>query len=187
MYVYVARHARTDWNDQDRIQGQTNTVLNERGLRQAKQLARALSTVCPPPVEIVSSDLHRARQTATVVALTLGLPPVVHDRRLRECHHGALEGQFRTAVKRKHGDLYLDADNPAYDYGSVGGENHAQVLRRHLDLLRDLHKKDQLEHCLLVGHGGSLMTLLRFLHHDGTLAEQGDFTLIDFNPELLFS
>ena len=185
MRVYVARHARTDWNDQGRIQGQANTVLNKLGLQQAKDLARALGTVCPSPLGVASSDLHRARQTTEVVALTLDLV-TIYDRRLRECHFGRLDGMLREDIRRQRGDAYIDQENHRYDFRNVGGEDHEQVLNRQLSALRDLYRKSQLENWLLVGHGRSLGTLLRFFDHH-KIAEQGDFAVVDLNTERLFS
>jgi broad specificity phosphatase PhoE len=34
--IYLARHGETDWNAQERWQGQADTSLNERGRAQAR-------------------------------------------------------------------------------------------------------------------------------------------------------
>ena len=42
MKLLLTRHGETDWNLQRRIQGSTDTDLNENGRRQALQLSESL-------------------------------------------------------------------------------------------------------------------------------------------------
>ena len=44
MNLLFTRHGETDWNVQKRIQGSTDTDLNENGRMQAVRLARQLET-----------------------------------------------------------------------------------------------------------------------------------------------
>ena len=37
--LYLVRHGETDWNIESKIQGRTDTELNEKGRRQAQELA----------------------------------------------------------------------------------------------------------------------------------------------------
>ena len=61
----IVRHGETDWNWAGRIQGQSDTPLNERGRGQARALGAALREV---PIDAAyCSDLARARETAELV------------------------------------------------------------------------------------------------------------------------
>ena len=40
--LYLVRHGETDWNIESKIQGRTDTELNEKGRRQAQELAMKL-------------------------------------------------------------------------------------------------------------------------------------------------
>ena len=55
----------TEWNAEQRLQGQDNSLLSERGVAQVKRFrayAKALQ-----PARIVASDLGRTRQTVALI------------------------------------------------------------------------------------------------------------------------
>ena len=64
--LYIIRHGRTDWNDMHKLQGRTDTELNEDGIRMAERAAKEYGEihfdVC------YCSPLKRAKQTAEIVA-----------------------------------------------------------------------------------------------------------------------
>src|SRR5437879_13343918 len=61
--ILLVRHGETVFNVEGRWQGQSDSPLTERGLAQARELARALAEVSI--AAIYSSDLGRAIDTAT--------------------------------------------------------------------------------------------------------------------------
>jgi probable phosphoglycerate mutase len=87
--VVLWRHGRTEWNVAGRVQGQTDTALDEVGVRQAAAAAARLASL--RPVRILSSDLQRARHTAEELSRLTGVP-VELDERLREMNFGEREG-----------------------------------------------------------------------------------------------
>jgi glucosyl-3-phosphoglycerate phosphatase len=109
------RHGRTDWNQSRRIQGQSDTELDETGLREAERSA-PLVAACRPDL-IISSDLRRCTVTAGVLAGLTGLP-VELDPRLRERHFGSWQGMLSADVPAAHRIDYMrlgtavDLDNP---------------------------------------------------------------------------
>lgn len=90
--LYLARHAETDSNHGNIIQGTADTTLNENGLRQAEELAKYFKSGNFGIERIVSSDLLRAKQTAYAVGNELNIP-VEYDARLGEYNFGKLEGK----------------------------------------------------------------------------------------------
>jgi glucosyl-3-phosphoglycerate phosphatase len=82
--LLLVRHGQSTWNAIHRWAGQADPPLSEEGRRQARQLARRLRSF--PFGVVVSSDLSRAAETATVVAEGLGLAAPTSDARLRERH-----------------------------------------------------------------------------------------------------
>jgi probable phosphoglycerate mutase len=87
--LIVWRHGNTDWNATDRVQGQTDTSLNDLGREQAAAVAPLLAALRPDA--IVASDLQRAADTAGALCALTGLA-VRTDPRLRERHYGLWQG-----------------------------------------------------------------------------------------------
>ena len=89
--IFLVRHGETVDNARQIMQGQTQGELNQRGREQAEQVARRLAS--EPLDAIVASDLHRAIQTAEIIAEPHGLP-VVTTPLLRERDWGSFTGRF---------------------------------------------------------------------------------------------
>jgi probable phosphoglycerate mutase len=135
--LLLVRHGETDWNAAGRLQGHTDTPLNELGRRQALTLAEELSG---HGIEAVySSDLARARATAEIVGRRLGLP-VVLDPGLREKDWGTWEGL--TGAEREGVELVGEPT-----------EAHRERMLRSLRSIAALHPGGRV---LVVTHGGSM-------------------------------
>jgi broad specificity phosphatase PhoE len=102
--VYLARHGETDWNAAARWQGQSDIPINARGREQARALGEAL---CDKGVTaIVSSDLSRAQETATIAGAILGVELSYVDPGLRERTFGIFEGLTRDECARLHPEAW---------------------------------------------------------------------------------
>ena len=174
MKFILIRHAETDWNVENRLQGHTDTELNENGKAQARALAREL---VPHGIHrVVSSDLKRAAQTADIVASLLGVP--VHlDARLRECSFGSVEGITRQEALEQYGILHYSEG--AFDHRPFGGELQAEVIARHRAALDDYTLQYPKERLLLVGHGTGFNTLLAELGYEGDL-KRGEYRIVEY-------
>src|SRR5215218_6514892 len=87
--IILWRHGRTEWNVDNRFQGQADIPLDSLGLAQAERTARMLAGFGPSA--LYSSDLSRAYTTAAALAAITGLE-IRTDKRLREIHVGSREG-----------------------------------------------------------------------------------------------
>ena len=65
MKVYVMRHGLTDWNLNNKIQGQKDTELNEIGIQQAKDAREKFNSYNFDL--IICSPLKRAKSTAEII------------------------------------------------------------------------------------------------------------------------
>ncbi|HEX3607880.1 MAG TPA: histidine phosphatase family protein [Candidatus Dormibacteraeota bacterium] len=94
--LHLVRHGESGWNAERRVQGHAAAApsLTPLGRAQARDAADLLADRAPHARLVVSSDLPRARETALIVALALGLP-LRWDAELREQNLGELEGRLR--------------------------------------------------------------------------------------------
>ncbi len=94
--IFLVRHGETFDNARQIMQGQTQGELNEKGREQALQVAERLSA--ENINAIIASDLHRAIQTAEIIALPHHLP-VSTTSLLRERDWGSFTGRFIPELK----------------------------------------------------------------------------------------
>jgi len=96
--IFLVRHGETVDNARQIMQGQTQGELNEKGRKQARQVAERLAVEQVDAV--VASDLHRAIQTAEYIAAQHGLS-VTTTPLLRERDWGSFTGCFIPDLKGK--------------------------------------------------------------------------------------
>lgn len=94
--LYLVRHGETVDNAAQILQGQTPGRLNAAGIRQAEELGRRMATVAIDA--FVASDLHRAVQTAELIAAPHH-QPVTTTPLLRERDWGGFTGRYIPDLK----------------------------------------------------------------------------------------
>src|SRR4051794_22089779 len=97
--LIIVRHGESTWNAEERLQGQLDPPLSERGREQARALAGGGDGV--PAGRGVCSDLGRARQTAEL----MGLRPGRFDERWREIDVGAWGGKTAAEIDAQGEEL----------------------------------------------------------------------------------
>ena len=148
--LILVRHGETDWNAQRRWQGHSDTRLNDAGREQARRLAEEF-----PRVDAVySSDLARARETAEIVAGTIGLE-VRLDERLRERGFGSWEGLTMDEIESAFPDdkrAWLAGSGP----GALDAESFVAFATRVGSFVEDVGRRHAGEEVLVVAHGGTI-------------------------------
>lgn len=153
--ILLARHGETDWNAENRFQGHADPPLNERGRAQARELAGKLRDERVDAV--FTSPLRRARETAEIVAETLGLP-VIEDEGLREVDVGEWQGLTRAEIEERYPDAF--ARWVAHGPGWERGETYEAMGERVLDALARIADGRAGERLLVVTHGGPVRAAL---------------------------
>ena len=155
------RHGETDWNRQQRFQGQTDVPLNATGHAQAQRLAARLSA--EPFDAFFTSDLMRARETAAPLALAWGRQPDPVPG-LREQSFGVLEGLTVPTIKERYAALWQQWLEHRADFALPGGESLRQFHTRVLQAVRQIAADAPARRVAVVTHGGVLDMLWRTAH-----------------------
>ena len=169
MNIYVTRHGETEWNTYWKLQGRSNTVLNEKGREQACLTHNGFVEAGISFDRIYSSPLKRAVETA-VLMTEKSESEIIKDDRLIEFCFGKAEG--KTPDERNEDpelkDFHLFFDEPEKYVALEGAESFESVLKRTAAFWEDEIKpleKTEIQNILVVTHGGTMQSLL--LHIDG--------------------
>lgn len=147
--VLLLRHGQSTWNAKGRWQGQADPPLSGLGRVQAAAAANALGALDA----VVSSDLHRAAETAAVIAGALGIGPVLADERLRERDAGDWTGLTRAEIETGWpGFLAGDRRPPGWEPGPI-------VAARALTALFELHARMPGADVVVVTHSGVIRSV----------------------------
>ena len=141
--LLLARHGETDWNRELRVQGTSDTVLNELGRAQAAELAPARGR---GHRRDYASDLSRARDG--------------RDRRRRDGARGPARPRLAGARLRLLGGLDTEEIDARFaDHDQHDGETYDEVRARVLAAANRIVAEHPGETVLVVSHGGALNAL----------------------------
>ena len=183
----LLRHGQTDWNIDLRLQGSTDIPLNDTGRAQALLAAATLQR--EDWDVIIASPLSRAKDTAEIVALELGMsvsivPELIERsfgvaegldhatwRKLYESHQ-VIEGLESLEDLRARTVLLLDLIANEYSGQRVLAVSHGAFIRKVLTIVTDGELPRE-------GERLSNASLNKFMHADGL------WTITDYRPESL--
>lgn len=161
MNCYLVRHGKDD----DSVRGGwSDASLTEQGIEQVEALANNLVSDSKKNfVQIFSSDLRRAKQTAELISKKISVP-VEYLPQFRETNNGVLAGMNNTVASNKYPGLfwntlnwdecYPGGESPHAFYDRVRNAWHAFVNRIH-DLDGDV---------ILVTHAGVINVILHIVN-----------------------
>jgi len=156
--LLLVRHGETDWNREQRIQGQLQVPLNAVGLRQAELAAERVAQYSFAAA--YASDLVRARETAEVLLARLPGLELQFDEALREANFGLWEGltygEFRAAAPEAAAQ-WIEAPE---EVEAPGGESLVQMRARVVAFAQALLGLHPGQTLLLVTHGGPIRALV---------------------------
>lgn len=145
MTLLFVRHGESLWNVENKICGQTDIPLTEKGYQQAKEAAQLILKEEKQPDIILASPLMRAYETARVISKKTGIP-LRTEERLREQNFGIYE-----STPRNSEEFHLAKMKFLNRFET--GESMMQVSHRIYSLLDEI-KSDPDHTYLLVAHNG---------------------------------
>ena len=159
--MYLLRHGETEWNETGRMQGQLDSPLTPRGLRQAAAMAETLAELTAGwgQPRIIVSPLGRCRQTAEIVAEALGVSSdaLESDARLAEMTWGQWDGLTREEIAKSDPESWELREDDKWNVAPPDGESYAMLAQRIGSWLADLPPEafdDRPPALIVVSHGG---------------------------------
>lgn len=141
--LYVLRHGETTWNAENRMQGELNSPLTDKGVRDALRQGEILAGLDLRGFSFICSPQGRAFQTAGLAVAAIA-GHIHTDVRLREIGVGDWSGRLRDELPVPKGkDPYM----AQYEI-APNGEGFARLKLRCRAFLADLQ-----EPAVLITHG----------------------------------
>ena len=172
MRIFVTRHGQTNWNAEERIQGQQDIELNETGIEQATVTRDSIKN---EKIDlIICSPLKRARKTADIINEELNVS-IIEDKRLMERFFGDSEGLTKNEIRNiaiDHPEI-IDVWNYKRNVNYNGMETMQDFCNRIKEFLDDLKENYYDKTVLLVTHGGVFVPMYCFVS-DSSVEELKD-------------
>ena len=150
------RHGETVGNLEQIAHGQSESPLNERGVRQVESTARMLRDWERDYHRVITSPLGRARDTGRLIARHLGLPVDVHD----DLAEGSL-GDWEGVTYQELRDLgFAERSIRDDDFRGHNGESPNQLGRRMARAVTEIRSWHPRENIILISHGAAIAHLL---------------------------
>ncbi len=161
MRLILVRHGQTEWNRDGRFQGQSPVGLSEKGIRQARETARAL--VSMKPTALYSSPLTRAMMTAGEIAKEVSLD-VVPLEGIKEVNLGEMEGITGREMRDRYSEFYATWRRDPSQAVFPAGESMRQLEERAWSAIVGLEKAHPDGAVVAVSHNFAIRTILcRFM------------------------
>lgn len=154
--IYVIAHPEATHHVERIVGGWFDSPLTPAGRSAAVCIARFLGAEIPggAGVEVISSDLLRATQTAGEVAEAFDVRPVL-DSRLREKSYGEAEGRPRQWLDERFIPPPAAGDRMGHHEGVAGAETRGDCAQRVYAATEEILGRD-CEHQIIVTHGFAL-------------------------------
>jgi uncharacterized phosphatase len=143
------RHGQTDWNNEERIQGQTDIPLNAMGREQAQQAQKYIESLLNIK-HIFYSPLQRTHETMHIACHTVNVPKIAVNE-LKERYRGNLEGKTYAQIM----EMNVNENDP------WGGETNSQHQERIVEGIN--YALSYESYVLIIAHGGTYHALCHYM------------------------
>lgn len=163
--IYFSRHGETLWNAEQRVQGQFDTELSDKGRKQADGNGLALKALVPDPqnYEFVASPLKRTRETMERIRMGMGLDPKNYrlEPQVLEVHFGDWQGFTLKEISMMSPELLEARHKDKWNFlpPGKGAESYALLAVRIEKWLRTVDRQS-----VCVTHGGVIRVLFHIVN-----------------------
>ncbi|WP_448588268.1 histidine phosphatase family protein [Thermocrinis sp.] len=193
-YIYLVRHAQSEFNEKGIFQGRLDSDLTPLGFVQARLCAEFLKD---KGIElIISSPQRRAYKTAQTISDILQAP-LKTDERIREMSFGNFEGKPFWSLVEENREVFSNWLKDPLNNPLPTQEDMEAFRNRVQSFLEDLINLSQKRLCV-VAHGGTLHAIICLtlglglsnlwnVHMDNTGISLLEFNGTEFHLRLLNS
>jgi broad specificity phosphatase PhoE len=163
--IYFSRHGQTVWNAEERVQGQFDAELSEKGKGQADHNGLVLRNFVrnPETFDFAASPLKRTRETMERIRTGMGLDPKAYrtDPQLLEVHFGDWQGFTIKEISMMSPELLEARHKDKWNFLPPGkdAESYAMLAVRIGNWLRTVDRRS-----VCVTHGGVIRTLFHIVN-----------------------
>lgn len=192
---YIVRHAQTEWNVEERFQGQLDSPLTKNGRKKIKETAKKLENI--EFEKVYTSELGRTIETAEMIIENnkknnkLKLNKM---KELNEIYFGQWQGMTYSEIFEKYPEnghnYFYNTKN--YNAKSIKAESLQEGLDRFLKgMLKIVFENEKLndKNILIVTHGTVIELFLNYiLNKENDLDERklmgnGEFKIFNFKND----
>ena len=174
MDIVFLRHGVTEWNKENRLQGQSDIPLAPEGILGAKRAGELLKNYRFDAV--YCSSLRRARQTAQ---LAYPQADAIPDDRLMEWCFGEIEGMVPSEYGTRFRDCWQFGVEPIPD-----GETIEDLIGRVGEFVEEINAEHPNGTVLVVAHGGVSAALQLYLKGEADVGNVMSLCLPNTTPVL---
>lgn len=163
--LFLLRHLKSQWNEENRFTGWTDVPLSKEGLESAEDRARKFDN---EKIDIIyTSPLIRNRETVDLILKNLGKEniPIVEDRALDERNYGILTGLNKEEMKKKYGEEQIHVWRRSYNVAPPEGESLEDVCKRTTPFFQKYIENDLKDgkNVLVVASHNSLRAIAKYV------------------------
>jgi broad specificity phosphatase PhoE len=147
--LVLIRHGQTDWNLEERWQGQADPPLNEKGREQARRVAEYQNQF--GFAALYSSDLRRAMETAQIIGAEMGMK-VISELRLREINLGKWQGMLSADIEAQYPDEFRRWHESPLTAHPPDGEDISMLAARVLEAINEIIARHPKRRVGIVAH-----------------------------------
>mgnify|MGYP001166324474 FL=1 len=159
MELHLIRHGQTNWNEERRAQGQSDSKLTKIGKEQAIALGEKIEQIKFD--KIFCSSSLRTRQTAELVFPKTECNIEYLDS-LREIFLGPWEGKLYKDIEVENPQSHNHFWKEPHLFKLTGAENFYQLQKRAIKVVESIVEKFESKKVVIVSHGALIKTLLCF-------------------------
>jgi broad specificity phosphatase PhoE len=165
--IFLVRHGQTEWNEQNRLQGQKNSPLTKIGKQQAFKVKESLDQHDIHKAYV--SPLQRAQDTLDIILEGREIEVIKSDN-LKEINLGPWEGKTMEETEQSHPIEFNRFWKNQDKFALPGAETFDQLQSRVVAGLNAIFAKEKSGNVLVVSHWIAIKVALA--HYTSTPLQQ---------------